>query len=126
MVMRQARGFTLIELLAVLAIVGLLLALASPRYFRSVDNARETVLAENLRITRTAIDQFHADSGRYPEALEELVARRYLRGMPVDPVIGASTAWIIIAPPPGVPGRVADLKSSARGTGRNGLPYAQW
>lgn len=123
--MRQARGFTLIELLAVLAIVGLLLALASPRYFRSVDNARETALAENLRITRTAIDQFHADRGRYPEALEELVTRRYLRGLPVDPVAG-STAWVVVPPPPGVPGRVADLRSSARGAGRNGVPFAQW
>lgn len=121
----KARGFTLIELLAVLAIVGLLLALASPRYFRSVDHARETALAENLRITRTAIDQFHADSGRYPEGLEELVARRYLRSLPVDPIAG-STAWTVVAPPPGVPGRVADLRSGARGTGRNGLPYTQW
>lgn len=121
----RPRGFTLIELLAVLAIVALLLALVAPRYFHSVDNARETVLAENLRITRVAIDQFHADSGRYPEALDELVARRYLRGLPLDPVAG-STAWILVAPPPGVPGRVADLRSAARGSGRNGLPYTQW
>lgn len=125
MVRLKKHGFTLIELLVVLTILGLLLTLATPRYFHSVDNARETALAENLRITRTAIDQFHADSGRYPEALEELVAHRYLRSLPIDPVTG-DAVWSLVTPPPGTPGRVADLKSRARGIGRNGRPYAQW
>lgn len=122
----QARGFTLIELLVVLSILGLLLSLAAPRYFHSVDAAQEAVLAENLHIARKAIDQFYADSGRYPAALEELVARRYLRALPVDPVAGNSTEWTLLAPPAGSEGGVADLKSRARGSGRNGLPYAQW
>ena len=49
------RGFTLIELLVVLAILALLLTLAVPRYFRSIDHSKETVLRENLRITREMI-----------------------------------------------------------------------
>jgi len=92
MVMKASRGFTLIELLVVLAILGLLLSLAAPKYVRSVDNAKETVLAENLRTTREAIDRFHADRGRYPASLDELVARRYLRSLPVDPLIDSATA----------------------------------
>ncbi|MDH4289276.1 MAG: type II secretion system GspH family protein, partial [Aquincola sp.] len=36
--MARPRGFTLIELLVVMAIIGTLLAMASPRYFRSVDH----------------------------------------------------------------------------------------
>ncbi len=120
------KGFTLIELLVVLSILGMLLSLSAPRYFQSVDNSKETVLAENLRIARTAIDHFYADCGRYPESLEELVSRRYLRSLPVDPVADNSTEWTLIAPPPRADGRVADLKSRAHGVGRNRQPYAQW
>jgi general secretion pathway protein G len=126
MVRRRLKGFTLIELLVVLAILGLLLSLASPKYFRSVDASKEVVLAENLRITRAAIDHFYADRGRYPESLDELVARRYLRALPVDPLAVNTPPWAVVAPPEGLGGRIADLKSRAPGIGRNGRPYAQW
>lgn len=127
MVKKPARGFTLIELLVVLAILGLLLSLAAPKYVRSVDGAKETVLAENLRITREAIDRFHADRGRYPASLDELVMRRYLRSLPVDPLIDSATAWRLVASTSeeGMQG-VTDLKSRAPGVGRNGRAYAQW
>jgi general secretion pathway protein G len=120
------RGFTLIELLVVLSILAMLLSLSAPRYFQSIDASKETVLAENLRIARTAIDRFYADCGRYPESLEELVTRRYLRALPIDPVADNSTEWTLLPPPPRAAGRVADLKSRARGVGRNGHPYGQW
>ena len=78
-------GFTLIELIVVMAIVALLATLALPRYFHSVDHSKETVLRENLRIVRETIDKFYGDTGRYPDSLEELVERKYLRTLPVDP-----------------------------------------
>ena len=37
-------GFTLIELMVVMTIVSLLLSLAAPRYFRSIERSKETVL----------------------------------------------------------------------------------
>lgn len=124
---RRSQGFTLIELLVVLAVLGLLLSLAAPKYVRSVDNAKETVLAENLHTTREAIDRFHADRGRYPTSLDELVVRRYLRALPIDPLLDSATAWRIVAAPAedGLSG-VVDLRSRAPGIGRNGRPYAQW
>ena len=67
------RGFTLIEILVVLAIVALLLTISLPRYFQSVDVAKERVLMENLRTTRDSIDKFYGDTGRYPDSLEELI-----------------------------------------------------
>lgn len=123
--MVKVRGFTLIELLVVMTILGLLLSLAAPKYFRSVDGAKEAVLAENLRITREAIDRFHADRGRYPESLDELVARRYLRALPVDPLLDSSRTWALVLAPQEA-GGIADLRSRAPGTGRNGRPYVQW
>ena len=46
------RGFTLIELIVVMTIISLLLTLAAPRYFRSIELSKETVLKANLTSTR--------------------------------------------------------------------------
>ena len=123
--MKRTRGFTLIELLVVLGIVALLLTLAVPRFFPKVDSARETILAENLRNTRAVIDQFHDDTGRYPDSLQQLVDKRYLPALPFDPVADSDAAWTIVPPEDGA-GAVYDLHSGAPGTGRNGKPYAEW
>jgi len=119
-------GFTLIELLVVLAIVALLLSLAVPRYFPSIDSAKETILADNLRNARATIDQFYGDTGRYPDSLEELVEKKYLRALPVDPVTDSATSWILIAPEDGAKGNLYGIKSGAPGKARNGTLYADW
>lgn len=125
--MRSGRhcGFTLIELLVVMAIVALLLTIAAPRYFRSVDTSKEVVLAENLRLTREAIDKFYGDTGRYPDSLDELVVRRYLRSLPIDPVADRGADWAILPPPAEAKGAVYDLRSKATGRTRDGRPYVQ-
>jgi general secretion pathway protein G len=120
-----ARGFTLIELLVVLAIVALLLSIAMPRYFKSLDTANETVLVENLVRTRDTIDKYYADTGAYPESLEELVEKKYLRALPYDPVADSSTSWILVPPDPAYKGRVYNLHSGAPGTDRSGKRFAE-
>ena len=120
-----ARGFTLIELLVVLAIVAMLLTLAVPRYFHTIDSAKETILVENLRTTRDAIDKFYADKGRYPEALEELVSSKYLRAPPYDPLLESNEQWTLLPPPGDAKGKVYDLKSSAPGQTNLGKPIAE-
>ena len=119
-------GFTLIELLVVLAIVAVLLTLAVPRYFGQIDAAKESVLHENLQVTRVAIDKFYGDLGRYPETLDELVERRYLRALPFDPVAESSSNWQLVPPPTGFNGRIADLHSGATGTSRDGRAFTDW
>lgn len=124
---RVRRGFTLIELLVVMAIVATLLSIVVPRYFNHAERARETALRQTLAVTRDAIDKFHADSGKYPANLEDLVVKRYLRKMPEDPVTGRTDTWIIIAPPAkSDPGQVFDLKSGAEGKSSDGTPFADW
>jgi general secretion pathway protein G len=124
--MKRNNGFTLIELLVVLGIVALLLTLAVPRFFPSVDKTKETILAENLRTTRAVIDQFYADTGRYPESLEQLVEKKYLPRLPFDPVADSDAAWVIVPPEDSARGGVYDLHSGAEGKGRNGKPYSEW
>ncbi|RFO98107.1 type II secretion system protein G [Rhodoferax lacus] len=120
------RGFTLIELIVVMTIISLLLTLAAPRYFRSIERSKETVLKANLASTRDALDKFHADTGRYPEQLAELVAKRYLRTLPWDPIADSSEAWLIIPPADGQGGGVYNINSGAEGAGDDGIPYAEW
>jgi general secretion pathway protein G len=120
------RGFTLIELIVVMTIISLLLTLAAPRYFRSIDRSKETVLKANLATTRDALDKFHADTGRYPDQLAELVSRHYLRTLPWDPIADSSEAWTIEAPADGQSGGVYNLHSGAEGADADGVPYAEW
>jgi len=123
--MLRPRGFTLIEMLVVMAIIGGLLALAAPRYFKHVDRAKETVLKSDLASMRDALDKFFADTGRYPANLEELVARRYLRKVPPDPITESSASWLVVAPADSSLGGVYDVKSGASGVTLGGQPYGE-
>jgi general secretion pathway protein G len=126
MMRRLRAGFTLIELLVVLAIVALLLTLAVPRYLPRIDGAKETILLDNLRNTREVIDQFYSDTGRYPDSLDQLVEKKYLRNVPVDPVTDSSATWILVPPEDGTKGAVYSIKSGAPGNDRSGKPYLDW
>lgn len=122
----RANGFTLIELLVVLAIVALMLTIAAPRYFQSIDKSKETLLIENLRLTREVIDRFYADVGRYPHSMEELVEEKYLRSIPHDPVTDSATTWTTVSVPQntGAEGSLWDIKSGAAGSTRDGIPFS--
>ncbi|MFT4190010.1 MAG: prepilin-type N-terminal cleavage/methylation domain-containing protein [Comamonas sp.] len=120
------RGFTLIELLVVLVVLAVLASLVAPRYLDRVDDARETVLRQNLLGLRQAIDQFYRDKGRYPRQLPELVEQRYLRAVPLDPVTGRDDSWILVAPADGPREAVFDVRSGAQGPADDGSDYADW
>jgi general secretion pathway protein G len=125
--MGRGRGLTLIELLVVLAIIATLLTIAVPRYFTHVERAKEATLRESLNVVRESIDKFHADTGRFPDELDELVTKRYLRKVPVDPVTGSAESWVIVpVPNAAIAGKVYDIKSGAPGNGLDGTPYAEW
>ena len=126
MVTMKHKGFTLIELLVVLGIVALLLTLAVPRYFPSIDKSREVVLADNLRNVRQVLDQYYGDTGRYPDSLEQLVEKKYLRALPVDPLTESDTTWTIVPPEDSTKGGVYNIRSGAPGNDRSGKPYADW
>lgn len=119
-------GFTLIELLIVMAIIGTLLSIAVPRYFRSLQHARETVLKQDLSILREAIDKYYADLNQYPEKLPDLVERKYVRSVPVDPFTRLADTWTVVASEdPDHPG-IRDVLSGAPDIASNGTPVASW
>jgi len=93
----QARGFTLVELMVVMVLIAILLTIAVPRYFGTVDKGKASVQRQNLSAIRDAIDKFFGDQGKYPQTLQDLVDKRYLREIPVDPLTDQRD-WVTVAP----------------------------
>jgi general secretion pathway protein G len=109
-----------------MAIVALLLAIAAPRYLGSLDKSKETALRQTLSVMRDALDKFYGDNGKYPDSLDTLVSRRYLRSLPVDPMTGSNGTWTTVAPDDPEKGRIHDVHSGAAGTGRDGTAFREW
>jgi general secretion pathway protein G len=109
-----------------MAIIALLLAIAVPRYFHSTDRAKEAVLKEDLAQMRDAIDKYYGDRGRYPDALDDLVEKKYLRRIPADPITESVQTWVSVLPEESGKGAVADVRSGAPGTALDGTSYGEW
>ena len=123
---KKTLGFTLIELIVVMTIIALLISIAVPRYFHSVDHAKEATLKQTLSVVRVASDKFYGDNDRYPSSISELVSKKYIRKLPVDPITESTETWVIEAPSMDSTGAVFDIKSGAPGKAKDGTAYADW
>ena len=126
---RNQKGFSLLELMIAMFIVIILISVAVPSYQRAMQNARETVLKENLWQMRRAIDQYHADKGRPPQTLDDLVTDKYLRERPIDPMTEKDDWTEVTEPDPSTqeaePG-MTDIKSASDGTDSEGKAYSEY
>ena len=128
---KKDAGFTLVELMIVMAIVGVLMAVAIPSYLGAVRQAREAVLKEDLHVLRSAIDSFTADKQKAPQSLDDLVSEGYLKEIPVDPMTRAKDTWqtsqsdslhSLDQTDPGID----DVHSGSQAEGTDGQPYNTW
>lgn len=126
--MQNRRGFTFIEMLIVVAIIGILATIALPSFQHAVMKAKEAALKENLFVLRDVIDQYHADQEKYPPTLAELVEKRYLRRVPVDPFTGKMDSWTFVyaTDEQGQENGIVDVRSGSEQVGLNGVPYQEW
>ena len=124
--MKEAHGFTLIEVLVVISIVALLTAIVAPRYFDSLQRAKEATLHTDLRVLREAIDKERADTNQLPTSLQQLVDQHYISNVPIDPFTDSVATWIPVPHPDGVTPGIYDIKSGAAGTARDGTSYLNW
>jgi general secretion pathway protein G len=133
--MRHPKGFTLVELLVVMAILGILVAIAVPQLQQAPIRAKEATLREDLFTFRTCLDQFYADKGHYPDTLQTLVTEKYIRKIPVDPFTKSADTWQVVmeepdsseaASPDQQPG-IVDVKSGSKEISRiDKTAYNTW
>ena len=84
MPVKNQRGFTLMELMIVVAIIGILAAIAINRYNETLRRANEGATRGNLGTVRSALRIYNADvEGYYPETLAFLAQNtKYLQRLP--------------------------------------------
>ena len=127
-VRRVQRGFTFMELLIVMAVIGIMAAVAIPKVVNSLRRAKEVVMMQDLSAMRRAIDSYWTDKEKPPANLQELVSAGYLREVPKDPVC-PDCQWNEIPAPAddtNSAGGIGDVKSSAPGEDTNGKSFAEY
>jgi prepilin-type N-terminal cleavage/methylation domain len=139
---RRQRGFTLIELIVVVTIIGILAAVAVSNVKWAQTKAREAALHHDLFEMRKSIDDYYADNQKYPESLQTLSQKHYLRNIPNDPMTGkADWEEVQNTPDPSDPNAmptdpsaqadntapgIYDVHSQAPGNGLDGKAYKTW
>jgi general secretion pathway protein G len=123
-------GFTLLEMMIVIFIIGIILAIAVPRYNLSLLQARESVLRNDLFELRKLISQYTLDKQKAPQSLEDLVSAGYIKEVPKDPMTKEAN-WephqedILLSVDQQDPG-IDDVHSASNATATDGTAYSSW
>jgi type IV pilus assembly protein PilA len=64
--LKSKKGFTLIELLIVVAIIGILAAIAIPQFSSYRQKAYNSAAQSDLKNAKTSLESFFADNQKYP------------------------------------------------------------
>ena len=117
--MKQS-GFSLVEILVVMFILGLLGAIAVPKFFGQIDKAYTTKAEQDIKAITGALDIYRLNKGDYPNSSEGLsvLVSNYLNKLPKDPW-GADYVYLN----PGIKGEIdiytLGKDKSPGGTGNN-------
>lgn len=122
--MRRQAGFTLIELLIVVAIIGLLAAIAVPNLLNAIDRTKQKRTMTDMRIVGVAVEEYSIDKNFYPvqttqgetSALAPLLTPAYASPLPDTDGWGFSLKY---GTPPG--GTAYTIRSFGKDGVKNGV-----
>jgi len=88
----RSKGFTLIELLIVVAIIGIIAAIAIPNLLNAIDRGKQKRSMADIRSIGTAVESYAIDNNFYPAAgtiqvladPANMVVPVYIRTMPIQ------------------------------------------
>jgi general secretion pathway protein G len=72
--MKKQKGFTLIELLIVVAIIGIIAAIAIPNLLNAIDRGKQKRTMADMRSIGTAIESYAVDNNFYPKGMSNAAA----------------------------------------------------
>jgi prepilin-type N-terminal cleavage/methylation domain-containing protein len=91
---KTRRGFTLIELLIVVVIIGILAAIAIPKFANTKSKAYIAAMKSDLRNLVTAEESFFADSAQYATVGAAGMSFRPSTGVGSPTVVPFAGAWL--------------------------------
>ncbi len=127
--MRNRKGFTLIELMIVVAIIGILAAIAIPMYTANVNKAKLQEAVDTLGAIKDEVSNYVADRGTWPEvppegsgqfALADPVVILNVLGVACPGLNDAGAKWTYWAAPGGTGYRIQAQGLAPVGTYLNG------
>ena len=99
--MRRQKGFTLIELLIVVAIIGIIAAIAIPNLLNAINRGRQKRTMGDIRTLATAAEAYTVDFGFYPKVaagnvttLNDYLTPTFLRKLPAKDGWNQVLYWV--------------------------------
>lgn len=140
---RNRYGFTLVELLVVIVVLAVLAAIVLPKFMNSGTRSKESALKSDLKLLRSQVSMFQADTGSFPKTLADLAATSaplkgldssgaevsitssdwhgpYIDSVPKDPITKADFTYGTTSPD------VGKVTSSSTATSSEGTAYNTW
>lgn len=127
---RRAAGFTLIELLIVVAIIGIIAAIAVPNLLNAIDKGKQKRTMADLRSIGTAVEAYAIDTVRYPSgaadwtALKAVLNPYFIKSPPDND--GWNNAWDTVTETNGADYTLASLGKDGIVSGRTGGQTANY
>jgi type IV pilus assembly protein PilA len=123
--MRNRKGFTLIELLIVVVIIGILAAIAIPKFSSVKQKGYKTQAIAEMQSLKTAQETFFTDSNRYGK-LTELGGFSHTSGVGTPEIIQSTSYWSATLTHPQIPGMTCMVAvataNTVRGSAGEGEP----
>lgn len=97
------KGFTLIELLIVVAIIGIIAAIAIPNLLNAIQRGKQKRTMADMRAVGTAVEAYAVDNNKYPQSASNVstittsVEPKYIKKLPTRD--GWNNAYDYIAGP---------------------------